>query len=105
MAHATPQIARLEYNAARELLTGNIGKASFNFIAYSGGSRGHKAGVDAKAAANYLHSQANSLFSRLATTRTLEKQGKYVQRGGTLPPGHYVCKYLAHHPPFGACIQ
>jgi hypothetical protein len=105
MTQTTAQIAKLEYNAARELLTGAIGTTQFHFIAYSGGSRGHKAKVGAPQAAKYLHAQADSLYGHLATTRTIEKGGKFVQRGGTLPPGHYLCQYHAHHPTFGECIQ
>lgn len=99
------EIARLEYNAAQERLTGIIAGAGFNVIAYSGGSRGHKANVNVKSAAKYLHAQADTLLSRLATTRTIEKNGEYMQRGGTLPPGHYTCQYHAAHPTFGECIQ
>jgi hypothetical protein len=100
------QIARLEYNAAKELLTGQIPPHSFfTYVAYSGGSRGHQAKVDASTADKYLHAQTNTLSSRLATTPTLEKAGKYTQRGGTLPPGHYTCQYHAHYGNFGECIQ
>jgi hypothetical protein len=103
MAHATAQIV---CDAARELLTGTIGKEPpFHLITYSGGSRGHKANVSPKTAAAYLHGQANTLKSRLATTQTKESQGRYTQRGGTIPPGHYICHYVAHHPAFGECIQ
>ena len=105
MTQPATKIARLEYNAARERLTGAIGDAHFNVIAYSGGSRGHKTDVSAAHAAAYLHSQANSLFSHLSTTKTIEKNGKFIQRGGTLPPGHYVCHYHEHHATFGECIQ
>ena len=105
MADPATEIARLEYNAAGERLVGTIANAHFNFVAYSGGSRGHKANVSAPLAADYLHKQSNSLLSRLATTRTIEKGGKFSQRGGTLPPGHYLCRYLEQHSSFGECIQ
>ena len=98
-------IARLEYSAASELLTGAIGSSRFRVVASSGGSRGHKTSVSAKAAGKYLHAQASSLTSHLATTKTIEKDGKYLQRGGTLPPGHYICDYHAKHAAFGECIQ
>jgi hypothetical protein len=100
------QIAQLEYNAAREVLTGKIGQTPIHMIAYSGGSRGHKAGVGAKLAKEYLHGQASSIFSHLATTREIKsKSGDYTQRGGTLPPGHYTCIYVERHRTFGECIQ
>jgi hypothetical protein len=99
--------AQLEYDAARELLSGTVGQArAFHVIAYSGGSRGHKPRVDPKKAAAYLHHQAGTLTGRLATTRQVNAtDGKYVQRGGTLPPGHYTCHYVANHPTFGECIR
>ena len=101
---AETSIARLEYDAARELLIGTIGNERFQLIAYSGGSRGHKP-VAPPVAAKYLHAQANTLMSRLATTPTMKKGAEFVQRGGTLPPGHYICRYLAEHHSFGQCIQ
>jgi len=105
MTQPATKIARLEYNAARERLTGAIGEVHFNFIAYSGGSRGHTAHIKTRLAKAYLHTQADSLFSHLATTKTIEKNETFIQRGGTLPPGHYRCQYLEDHPPFGPCIQ
>ena len=105
MTQPATHTALLEYNAARELLMGTIGSSHFNLVAYSGGSRGHKTDVGAGKAARYLHSRANSLFSHLATTRTIEKHGTFIQRGGTLPPGHYICQYHADHPTFKECIQ
>jgi hypothetical protein len=98
--------AELVYDAALELLSGMVGDKHFRMTAYSGGSRGHKSGVKPELAKKYLHSQADSLMSHLATTRKLEdSKGNYVQRGGTLPPGDYRCHYVAHHPTFGECIQ
>lgn len=98
--------AELVYDAARELLTGIIGNAPrFHLVAYSGGSRGHKTNVTATQAKDYLHNQASSLMSHLATTKTKEHKGKYSQRGGTIPPGHYDCVYVKHHPTFGDCIR
>lgn len=106
MAHTTLQIAQLVYDAARELLTGTVGKEPhFHVLVYSGGSRGHKANVSPKVGASYLHGQAGTLFSRLATTQTTESHGHYTQRGGTIPPGHYICHYVAQHPSFGECIR
>jgi len=99
-------VANLEYDAARERLIGSVAGQHFNCIAYSGGSRGHRANVGAPLANKYLHAGAGSLLSHLATTRTIEKKdGTFVQRGGTLPPGHYRCRYIEHHSVFGSCIQ
>ena len=106
MANTSPQVAELVYDAALELLTGTVGtEPAFRFVAYSGGSRGHKANVSSKTAAEYLHGQAGTLSSRLATTQTKESHGHYTQRGGTIPPGHYTCHYIAHHAAFGECIR
>ncbi len=98
--------AELVYDAALELLSGAIGDKHFRLTAYSGGSRGHKSGVKPELAKKYLHSQADSLMSHFATTRELkDSKGNYIHRGGTLPPGHYQCHYVAHHHTFGECIQ
>ena len=49
MAQTFGQSAQLVYDAARELLTGTIGREPpFHLITYSGGSRGHKANVTPK---------------------------------------------------------
>jgi hypothetical protein len=106
MEHKATPIAQLDYDAARELLSGTIGSEHFHMMAYSGGSRGHKAGVKPKLASQYLHGQAGTLSSHLATTPEIkDAHGNYVQRGGTLPPGHYRCHYVAHHKTFHECIQ
>jgi hypothetical protein len=100
-----PTTAHLVYDAARQLLTGIIGaEPAFHLIAYSGGSRGHSS-VSTKKATEYLHNQSSTLTSRLATTKTKTNQGHCVQRGGTIPPGHYTCEYVEHHPSFAECIQ
>jgi len=98
-------VAVLTYDATAERLRGTIGTASpFDMRAFSGGSRGHKP-VSGSLAKKYHHDEARSTTSRLATTRE-EKDGggNYVQRGGTLPPGHYVCRYVQHHKSFGECL-
>lgn len=106
MAQKVTPKGELVYDAACELLSGTVGSERFHMIAYSGGSRGHKAGVKPKLAAEYLHDQSGTLSSRLATTPEVkDAQGNYQQRGGTLPPGHYTCHYVAHHKTFRECIQ
>jgi hypothetical protein len=104
---ANVQTAELVYDAASEILSGTIANnPSFFMTAYSGGSRGHKASVAPNLATAYLHNQAGTLTSRMATTpEKKDAQGHYKQRGGTLPPGHYLCRYIAHHPSFGECIR
>jgi hypothetical protein len=101
------KIARITYNAASQLLSGVIGETRFNDIAYSGGSRGHKATTSAKAT-RYLHaSSLNESMGRLATTREIydKKSDRYSQRGGTIPPGHYLCVYLSNYKDFHECIR
>jgi len=101
------QVAELVYDAAQEILSGSIGKQHrFCMKAYSGGSRGHKAGVRPALAAKYLHGTASSLSSHFGNTPEItDARGNYIQRGGILPAGHYECRFLAHHPPFGECIR
>ena len=99
--------AQLIYDAAAEILRLEIGEDGPREIkAYSGGSRGHKLAVTALQARSYLHHQATSLTSHLATTsERRSSQGAYTQRGGTLPPGHYTCLYTPHHPTLKECIK
>lgn len=100
-------VARLTYNAASEMLTGAIGKEHFNEVAHSGGGRGHKANVSTEKSTRYLHnSPVQESLGRLATTREIydKKTDTYRQRGGTIPPGHYKCRYMAKHPTFGECV-
>jgi hypothetical protein len=100
-------IAKLTYNAASEMLTGQIRDEVFHEIAHSGGSRGHKATTSAKAK-RYLHSSSlNDSLGRLATTPEIydKNSDTYKQRGGTLPPGHYECVYLENYKDFHECIR
>jgi hypothetical protein len=100
-------VARLTYDAASETLTGNVAGNHFHERAFSGGSRGHKSSVRKAAAARYLHNDPlNESLGRLATTREVydKKTDRYKQRGGTIPPGHYLCVYMRHHAAFGECV-
>lgn len=111
MSQAAPKhstaFVTLTFDAAAEMLSGVIGKhPRFSMRAYSGGSRGHSPGVAQALTKRYLHSQASSLRGHLATTpERKDANGNYVERGGTLPPGHYWCHYLQHLPGFGECIR
>lgn len=99
-------VATLMYDAAIEILSGTIGRNAFRMTAYSGGSRGHRTGVKPELATRYLHRESERLSSRMTTTVELkDSQGRYKRRGGTLPPGHYNCEYIAHHHTFGECIR
>ena len=97
--------ALLVYDAATEILSGTIGtEPPFRMVAYSGGSRGHKV-VAPRLATEYRHLEAARLSSHLATTKEIkDSKGHYLQRGGTLPPGHYRCIYQANHKTFHECI-
>lgn len=98
--------AVLAYDVDGERLTGEIGKKyKADIRAFSGGSRGHQT-VAPKVGAAYLHGQAASFSSRFANTaEKKDKKGRYIQRGGPLPPGLYSCEYVSHHASFGACIR
>jgi hypothetical protein len=106
MAPTSTKTVTLVYDAAGEILSGTMGREAFRMTAYSGGSRGHRASVKPEVAGRYLHSQAATLSSHLATTHEVkDRHGRYKQRGGTLPAGHYLCHFIAHHHTFGECIQ
>jgi hypothetical protein len=81
--------AVLTYNAPLQLLSGSIGNQFFHMKAYSGGGRGSV----------HVDQWDRSLKSHFANTREVGSQ-----RGGTLPSGHYLCHYRAHHPKFHECI-
>ena len=101
-----PEIALLTYDAAAERLSGTINpkEPRFDMKAYSGGSRGHLQKHKSDAT-KYLYASAATIQSHLATTQTNDPHGHYLQRGGTLPPGHYNCKYLKNYKRFGECIR
>jgi hypothetical protein len=97
--------AGLVYRAALEILEVNIAPhPSFTMKAFSGGSRGAKPKT-AKDATRYLYSQAVTIASHFSSAREIKVHGKYVQRGGPLPEGHYTCRYVAHKQGFGECIK
>jgi len=105
------RLASLTYDAAAERLSGHIPGVGMNGCidvkAYSGGSRGHSK-VKPETAKILRHFEAQSFNSRYANTRTIGEgtdKDPYKQRGGTLPAGHYSCKYHANHPIFHECIR
>ncbi len=83
----------LTYDIAKELLYGKVGKHRFHMRAFSGGGRGKKA--------KYGPGE-QTLTSRLSTTIADDDHGV---RGGPLPPGEYLCTYVAHHSKFHECIH
>jgi hypothetical protein len=89
------RVANLTYNAAAELLVGNIGEKHFYMRAVSGGGRGSTvAGVAQNTAASHL----------TTTPLLMDAKGHHLQRGGVLPPGKYQCVYVARHRTFHECI-
>ncbi|MBS0448834.1 MAG: hypothetical protein JSR59_23165 [Proteobacteria bacterium] len=88
--------AHLTYDGATGWLIGDGALARFRLRAESGGGRGS------------VHPSVwqTSLTSREATTPEIKNaKGLRIQRGGPLPPGEYVCRYVKHHPRFHECIQ
>ena len=83
----------LTYDVAKELLYGTVGKERFHMRAFSGGGRGKAEGAGPGEA---------TLTSKLVTT--VEDKTRSI-RGGPLPPGGYICEYVAHHSIFGECIH
>ena len=82
----------ITYSIAREWLRGVVGTEQFSFRAWSGGGRGRTGeGAD--------HSpQSYDVF------RKEKGEGDSHIHGGPLPPGIYICNYVAHHPKFHECI-
>jgi hypothetical protein len=82
----------LSYSIARELLEGEVGNDRFVMRAVSGGGRGRKGGG---AEHNWV---SYNVFRK-------EKDGPAGHtHGGPLPPGIYICKYVANHATFHECI-
>ena len=96
--------ATLTYDVKWEKLIGTIGDEHFDERAVSGGSRGHKK-IDDKRADLFLHDEAYDFKSRSPLTKEKQAGPKggehYVQRGGTIPPGHYDCVFVASYPKLG----
>lgn len=80
----------LTYSIAREWLEGTVGKARFSMRAFSGGGRGRTGSGASHDAGSY------DVF------RKTDHAGGV--HGGPLPPGLYICRYVAHHHHFGECI-
>ena len=80
------------YSIAREWLEGNVGNDNFLIRAYSGGGRGRKG------------SGAEHNFSSYNVFQKETDDISGHTHGGPLPPGIYICNYVAHHPKFGECI-
>lgn len=84
----------LYYSIAHEFLTGSVGTENFSVQAFSGGGRGRTGAGAESSASSY------NVFRKETGT------GTGHVHGGPIPPGFYVCNYVAHHPPFiGPVIQ
>jgi hypothetical protein len=104
----------IQFDGFREKITGVIGKnEAFDIAAVSGGSRGHKPLAKQTAAdgalntSRYRYAEAEMPTSHYANTPQIggENGKPYLQRGGTLYPGHYTCHYLADYKHFHECIR
>jgi len=82
----------LSYSIAREWLEGNVGNDKFLMRAFSGGGRGRTG------------SGAGHNFSSYNVFQKETDGTTGHTHGGPLPPGIYICNYVAHHSKFGECI-
>ena len=78
------------YSIATEMLRGRVGNEEFIVRAWSGGRRGAKGSGAESSSASY------DVFRK-------EQHDKGVH-GGPIPPGIYLCRYVASHPKFHECI-
>lgn len=94
--HLLARQSTINYDVSAAALFGRIGGWEFRADAASGGGRG---------STNKKVPQ-QTLKSHLATTRTIKTGAhQYQQRGGPLPPGLYLCRYLQAHTTFGECLR
>jgi hypothetical protein len=75
----------LTYDVAAERLTGSVGNRAFSIYAVSGGGRG---------------STVKPEGEETLRSWNFEQKEKSGARGGPIPPGWYICKYLVAHPTF-----
>jgi hypothetical protein len=75
---------------ARETLRGVVDGKNFIMRAWSGGARGRTKGATEFSHASY------DVFRK-------ENEAKGI-RGGPIPPGIYICRYVKSHAKFGECI-
>jgi len=80
----------LSYSIATETLSGTIGITTFLVRAWSGGRRGAKGPGAQSTPRSY------DVFRK-------EDHGKGVH-GGPIPPGIYLCRYVANYAKFHECI-
>jgi hypothetical protein len=101
--------AVLTFNFLSSTLSGLIdpSQRAFSLPAVSGGSRGHLSvgrgpfRASPQQGREYRYFEARLLKSQLANTAEVkDSRGRYLQRGGPIPPGNYSCHYVSHHPPF-----
>jgi len=83
----------LTYSIAREFLEGYVGSEWFAMPAFSGGGRGR------------LGEGAEHSLSSYDVFRKEKNTNAGHTHGGPIPPGIYLCEYVAHHPTLHACIH
>jgi len=81
----------LTYDIQSELLQGEVGNQKFHLQAVAGGGRGSK-----------RKPEGDELI-RSWSFWTKENEAGGV-RGGIIPPGFYICRYVPHHSTFHECI-
>jgi hypothetical protein len=82
----------LNYSIATERLEGTVAQQYFSIRAWSGGGRGQ------------VGNAAEHNWDSYNVFRKEKDSGGKHRHGGPIPPGIYMCQYVAHHPKFGECI-
>lgn len=83
----------LRYSVLQEVLYGSVGSKYFMMKAFSGGGRGSTGGLERHDLSHWdSGKKAPSKFNELS-------------RGGPLPDGPYLARYLSHHAHFGQCVR
>jgi hypothetical protein len=82
----------LTYSIAREWLEGKVGTKKFAMRTWSGGGRGR------------TEAGAERTWSSYDVKRKTTPKGPKHVHGGPLPPGLYVCRFVANHTKFGDCV-
>ena len=81
----------LRYSIRDELLYGTVADISFSMRAFSGGGRGSTSGIE------------RTDVKHWSTEKKAPAAFDAKNRGGPLPRGHYIARYVSAHPTFGRC--
>ena len=83
----------LRYNIMSEMLYGTVAGQSISMKAYSGGGRGSKSGVE------------RSNIRHWDTQKKAPAKYDEANRGGPLPQGYYIVKYLGKYKHYGVSAR